>query len=118
MLKSYGITKDLYNYFTLDMYNYFLNKHLEQLNLMKGDFYSIEESRKQLKETNYTSKMQDKLIKFQKCVSMYGMTKVKQEYNNHTFNNYVQKLEKFNINVITIPKKYKKNSLKNLIIAR
>ena len=46
---------------------------------------------------------------------MYGMSKAKEKYNSTTFNNYVKKLEEYDINVITIPRKYKKSVLENKI---
>lgn len=115
MEKTYGLTKDLINYFNTDMYNYFIEKYLKQLNLFGGNFLSIEQSKKQLESSDYTPSMQKKLVQLQKDISMYGMSKAKEKYNSTTFNNYVKKLEEYDINVITIPRKYKKSVLENKI---
>lgn len=99
---SDGICRELQNYFTKNDRDYYLNKNLKNI-IYNGDYYNIYHSKKVLQE-QCTNNMTDKLIELQKQISVYGISQVKQGYNQVTFRNYMNILQDAGVNPIPIPK--------------
>lgn len=99
---SEGICRELQNYFTENDRDYYLNTNLKNI-IYNGDYYNIYHSRKILQE-QYTNNMTEKLVELQKQISVYGISDAKQEYNQATFRNYINKIQDAGVNPILIPK--------------
>lgn len=112
LLQKKGICRELINYFNSIDHDYYINQALKKL-IYEGSYYNLYHSKKILKQ-NYTSNMTDKLITFQKDISINGISEAKAHYNNATFNNYIHKLEGAGVNPIVIPKGEGITYLKNL----
>ena len=111
--QSEGIERQLAYYFNSVDRDYYLNKTLKPI-LYKGDYYNLYHASKLIR-ANYKPQMADKLIKLVKSISLDGITKVRNSFNNTTtFNSYIKKLEEINVNPILIPKQDKLSTLPNL----
>lgn len=107
-----GICRELINYFTEKDRDYYLNKNLKNL-IYNGDYYNAYHSKKVLQEY-YTNSTVNKLIELQKLISKVGVYKAKENYNQATFRNYINKLQDVNVNPILIPKNEGINKLEAL----
>lgn len=97
-----GICRELINYFSETDRDYYMNEELKRI-IYNGDYYNTYNSNKILLE-RYTKSMTDKLITLQKNISIGGITKAKEKYNQATFNTYINKLQDAGVNPIPIPK--------------
>ncbi|WP_139355005.1 hypothetical protein, partial [Clostridium acetobutylicum] len=100
--RTCGMTRELSNYFSQKDHDYWINEGLKKL-IHNGDYYNIYHSEKILKE-HYTNNMVNKLITLQKDISINGISEARENYNNTTFNNYINKLQSAGVNPIPIPK--------------
>lgn len=97
-----GICRELQNYFTEHDRDYYINKTLKNL-IYTGDYYNTYHGKKKLQE-HYTNNMVNKLIELQKQISIYGISDVRQGFNQATFRNYINMLQGAGVNPIPIPK--------------
>lgn len=112
-VNKYGLTIELKNFFDNCMRLILFEQLLEPL-VYRGDYFTIEESEKILKE-KYTLNMANKLINFQKSIYSSDVSTVKKYYNRNTFRSYKKKLEEVGINPIIISESVEVKKLPNLL---
>lgn len=82
-----------------------------------GDYYKLSEAIRIVQESNYTSKTKEKLIDVLRDVSKHrGIWKAREEckYNSSCFNRYLKQIRALGVNPVTIPSRWKIESLKGL----
>lgn len=112
-INKYGLTIELKNFFDDCMRLILFEQILEPL-VYRGDYFTIEESEKILKE-KYTLNMVNKLIDFQKLIYSSDVSIVKKYYNRNTFRSYKKKLEEAGINPIIIGESVEVKKLHNIL---
>lgn len=103
-LSAYGVCRNqLINYWTEKDRDFVFNEILKPI-VFIGDYYTIYQSNKILKE-HYSNTMVSRLLEFQKLISRVGISKTKEQYKDQ-FHVYKKMLEapEVNINPILIPK--------------
>lgn len=112
-IKKYGLLIELKNFFDDCMRLILFEQLLEPL-VYRGDYFTMEESEKMLKE-KYTLNMVNKLINFQKSIYNSDVSTVKKSCNRNTFRSYKKKLEEVGINPIILGESVEVKKLPNLI---
>lgn len=107
-----GLIPVLLNYWNTADYTYYLNTSLKGI-IYNGNYYNLYHAKKIL-QRKYKSSMVNKLIEFQKYISMNDIKAAKNKYPKTTFNNYIKLLEEAGVNPIPIPKGEGITYLKNL----
>lgn len=99
---QYGILDCLWNYVSPYDMSYFIDDVIAPV-IYYGDYYNTYWSNKILQD-HYNKSMVNKLIEFQKDISLHGVQEVKNEYSPYKFNTYTKRLQAAGINPIPIPK--------------
>lgn len=110
--RQYGLIPNVLNYWNTVDYTYYLNTILRGI-IYNGNYYNLYHSKKIL-QRKYKPSMVNKLIEFQKYISMNDIKAAKTKYPKTTFNNYIKLLEGAGVNPIPIPKGEGITNLKNL----
>lgn len=98
LYKNTGLQISLDNFFSFEMRDFIFSQILEPL-FKKGDYYTVAESEKILKET-YSDNMINKLLNFQKLIYRYDLTYVKKTMSENTYYRYLKCLKFSEVNPI------------------
>lgn len=84
----------------------------------EGDYYTLTEAIKRVNKSAYTSATKDKLINVLREINAHrSVWKAREEskYNSGCFNRYLKQIRALGVNPVTIPSRWKINSLINII---
>lgn len=104
-IENYWIEKAMDKYFFEFLQNF----------LHKGNYYRLDVAENMILNSDYSGYMKNRLIDFIRKINKDGMSEIKKTYNYATRRNYIKKLEKLNINPVTlnVDKPYKE--MENLL---
>ncbi len=83
-----------------------------------GDYYKLSEAIRIVRESNYSTKTKEKLINVLRLINIHrSVWRAREEsrYNSSCFNRYLKQLRLLGVNPVTIPGRWKVNSLKNIL---
>lgn len=108
-------SKHLGNYLRADISKNQLQYYYDKV-IGQGDYYTLLEAIKRVKESKYTSATKEKLITVLKDISIHRSiwkAREKSQYNSSCFNRYLKQIRALGVNPVTIPGRWKVDKLKN-----
>lgn len=101
--------KHVKNYLKMDLSEEYI-KYYYNKTIGSGDYYKLSMAIEMINDSNYTEKINKRLIEVLKCVNLHRSiwkAREKSIYSKNSFNKYLKMIRALNINPVTIPNKWK-----------
>jgi hypothetical protein len=114
--ESYDMEITLQNFFSNNIRHQVFKNILYPM-LYRGDYYSVRKIRYILNSYGYTDNMAEKLLQFQRLISIHGITGAIElsDKSKNTTRSYIKKLEDAGVNPIPLPNDSRVNYLQNML---